>query len=308
MPPDRVHELACYSANLIALRVMLGGSVPLHQLLGIRNDGTLPQWRSTVMLWKAGLDADGLQSMLATVGLSRSPLSVGVNTGTLVEVFDSDNRRPVGTDEISLARLISEQYMEQRLRYGFAILDNYLAVYPDDVWMDKMASWLIPVIAGYDRNDIIADPPEGTPDDDISFTARLIFRYFRAAKADGRRDKNLIRLLFRLPAVFEFDRLVVAALAISYDNPFAEEFPELENAAVYGPYRELIRRARAFEEIRLDDEMLEAGFRELPDEAIKMIGSILKGGPAVLFSEIIDSRLPGLSSRGLAVGPASATP
>jgi hypothetical protein len=126
MSPDRVRELACYSANLVALRVMLGGSVRLPHLLRIRNDDTLEEWRSMVMLWKAGLDVGGMRSMLATVELSDSPRSISVSSGPRSTVLPKNYREQIAVDEILLARLIGDRVIEQRLRYGSDIMEIYI--------------------------------------------------------------------------------------------------------------------------------------------------------------------------------------
>jgi hypothetical protein len=78
--PDAVRQLACYSANLVSLRVRLepgGASVPLPKLLRVPDgaDG-MDQWRSMVMLWQSGLDVDGMQSMLASLALVTDPLGL----------------------------------------------------------------------------------------------------------------------------------------------------------------------------------------------------------------------------------------
>lgn len=98
-PPDRLRELACYSANLVTLRVMLEpdeNSIPLTRLLRAPDDAP-EQWRSAVLLWKAVLDADGLQSVLATLRLSGNPPGVAVNHGDLLAVASG------GRDRLQLA-------------------------------------------------------------------------------------------------------------------------------------------------------------------------------------------------------------
>ena len=70
-PPDTVRRLACYSANVVSLRVALEpeeDGVALTDLLRAPDDA-LTQWRSTVRLWQAGLDPDGLGAMLSSLAL-----------------------------------------------------------------------------------------------------------------------------------------------------------------------------------------------------------------------------------------------
>jgi hypothetical protein len=278
VPPDRVRELACYSANLVVLRVMLGGRVPLHKLLRIRDDDTLKQWRSTVTLWKAGLDADGLQSMLATVELSGSPLAVSVSLGGPSEVFSREDTRQLGIDDIALARLANDPHAEKRLRYGAAITDHYLYNYDNDAWVDQMASWLIPAIAGKRTGYIVPDPPEDTSPKDIAIVAGLIFRYFRSASADIERDTDLLRLLFKLPRVFQSDPMVLAALPLLGSKDIDAEFPapEDEDIQAYGPYASLVQRYRQSGETQISDSGLADLMNTLSEEAANALVHVLK--------------------------------
>jgi hypothetical protein len=197
-----------------------------------------------------------------------------------LEVFDPEHKRPIGIDEISLARLVNERAMEERLRYGSAIVDDYLYSYnTDDSWVHQMASWLIPAIAGRGRAILVSDPPEGTSDADVTMIAGLIFRYFRTAKPDNiDRDIELLRLLFRLPAVFEFDHPTLAGLALTPSDELVAELPEPDNAKVYGPFTALIQRVRASKQpphIPTGKD-LETFLNGLPDEAIPAAGIILR--------------------------------
>jgi hypothetical protein len=237
-PLDRVRELACYSANLVALRATLepdGGSVPLRKLLRTRNDDAHEQWRSTVRLWQAGLDADGMQSMLAVVELSHAPVGITVNLGSTSNVFSSDEKRLLAIDEISIARLTGDRAMEQRLRYGSAVVDNFLYSYDDDAWIHQMASWLIPAIAGKETSSMMSAPPEGTPEHDIRIVADLIFSYLKIARGHIERDKEVLRLLFELPQVFRIDYAALAAAAISSPELLAE-IPELASPESLGAF------------------------------------------------------------------------
>jgi hypothetical protein len=108
LPSDRLRELACYSANLVTLRVILEPdekSVPLARLLRAQHDAP-EQWRSTLLLWQAGLNADGLQSILATLELSGNPPGVAVNhADSHVGFFYGNDWQELGATEIDLARL-----------------------------------------------------------------------------------------------------------------------------------------------------------------------------------------------------------
>jgi hypothetical protein len=238
IPPDRLHELACYSANLITLRVMLepdGNSIPLVKLLRAQ-DGTLEQWRSTVVSWKAGLNADGLQSVLATIELSGDPLGVAVNPDEdRVAVFDRGDRRQSGVNEIDLARLVGDKMMEERLRYGSVIIDGYAYSYGEGDWVNVMASWLIPAISGKITPSIIRPASGDVPDKDIRIIADLIFSYLRILNSNRTMSTELLRLLFDLPQVFQIDHETLAAVVVS-DAALLDEIPELRNPEVYGGF------------------------------------------------------------------------
>jgi hypothetical protein len=99
---DHLRELATYSANLIVLRVALEpdtAGVPLNILLGIP-PGALSDWQSTVILWRAGLDADGLGAMLATLRLS----------GTSVQLAGRNSQVEAAHANVLLARLLGGEW------------------------------------------------------------------------------------------------------------------------------------------------------------------------------------------------------
>ncbi|MGH7914012.1 MAG: NACHT domain-containing protein, partial [Candidatus Binataceae bacterium] len=209
MPPDEVRELACYSANLVALRATLeqdSGSVPLAKLLRTPHNA-LDKWRSTVMLWKCALDGDGMQSMLGTVKLSVDPPSIHTGAERPVSLMYSSDDPILAGNEISLARLAGDRAMEKRLKYGIAATDGYAYAYDNSEWMHVMASWLIPAIAGKRTGHIISEPPEGTSPRDIKIVAGLIFQCLRDPRGDANLVGELLGLLFRLPPVFDIDCL-----------------------------------------------------------------------------------------------------
>jgi hypothetical protein len=240
VPLDTVRQLACYSANLVALRTILepGANVPLTKLMRVTDD-TLQQWRSTVMLWQSGLDADGLQAMLNTIWLTGDSVGLIPTGQEYVQVFEPGVGEQAAV-EASFARIIGDQEMENRLRFGSAIHDGYLYSYHDNAhWRNMMASWLIPAIAEIRNSFLIAAPPPGISDEDVSFIAALIFKYLRVGHRTPLMEDRVIRVLFDLPRVFPLDGYALAAAVIS--NPgLLETYPELTNAKTYGSAYELI--------------------------------------------------------------------
>ena len=269
-PADTVRELAFYSANLVTLRGMLEPeqeSVSLTRLLRCTADDAMGQWRSMVMLWKSGLDPDCMQAMLATVELSDDEPAIQAHEILGSTSQSGENDTISIENEFSLARLTNDQALEERLRYGAAVVNDYLISYSDTSWKSEIASWLIPNVAGEPVGGMWGDPPATTPAEDIAYIARLIFRYLRsnggrASKADG-----LLELLFGLPRVFEIDSLALAITTLSNPELLAK-IPDLRNAEIYGPYinflRELLPDASRD---GVSDEAVEVGQKIIRDFA-----------------------------------------
>lgn len=137
LPFDAVRVLAAYSANLVLLRLWVGSSVPLVTLWP---ENALGQWQSTVSLWESGMDAQGYQTMLASLSYSEGVLHAHG------ELF-SLSVPPV---EVQRARIRGEQELERRLRTGLAIHDqlHYLAdpeldeLRAED-WLHYTEGWLM---------------------------------------------------------------------------------------------------------------------------------------------------------------------
>jgi hypothetical protein len=258
MAADTVRELAFYSANLVALRAWLEPGhavIPLTRLLGHpagdntreTPDEPREQWRSTVMLWKSGLDSDCLQAMLTTVSFSVDEPGIQVSglVNTAAGWVTGDPTSVVG--DILLARLADDRGLAERIRYGAAILDAHLITFDDTSWRDEIASWLISAIAG-DRRIIFAlsPPPPTTPDEDIAYIARLTFSYLRSkgagqgSIADVIMVENALKMLFRLPRTFTVDPLTLTATVLSRPG-LLNLVPELQDADIYGPYKMLMQ-------------------------------------------------------------------
>jgi hypothetical protein len=251
VPPDQVRQLACYSANLLALRVLLepdpySPGIPLAELLGVPvpSRGALEEWRVTPLLWKAGLDTDGLRAMLTLLEMTGAPPRLAASKRDL-------SLMPF---ELSLARLIGDEATEMRLRYGTAIHDEVTYYYDFQSWADMMSSWLIPAIAGISGvPETLPAPPPRTPDKDIAKIAEFIFEYLRASSRERTaRGKMLhhhdpepirvLQLLFKMPTVFEMDKLALTAAVLGRPS-IRERVPELQNFELYGHYAEIVRRA-----------------------------------------------------------------
>ncbi len=261
VPPDQVRQLAYYSANLVALRVVLkptSEGVPLEKLVRVP-DNAMDEWHTTPDLWRASLDVDALQAMLTTIELIGMPPRLRANTERNLALIPF---------EISLARLIGDQATETRLRYGTAIVDEVAYYSEGDSWRDVMASWLIPMIAGRSAGPTFFKPsPAGTPDNEVAYVARLIFEYLKSSQAGDAMDTALLKLLFELPRVFAMDELALAMAVLS--NPdLRREIPELKDTAIYGSYADIVRRSNSTRVIQARGRV---NFRGLSDETIATI-------------------------------------
>lgn len=241
VPPDTLHQLACYSANLVALRMQLEPVptiVPLTRLLRVsESDDVLPEWRGTPRLWKAGLDDDSLRAMFRCVTLGGDPTHLAsVKSGEIVY--------PHG--DIALARLDENPALERRLRYGAAITGEFFYYIKNESWADAMASWLIPAIVGL-RHAVVTShtvaitPPKGTRDEDIVKVADLIFKYLRSSAYHESSYRQVLRLLFSLPRTFKMDTLALTAATLGRPN-LRTDVPELQDFTIYGEYAEVVRK------------------------------------------------------------------
>jgi hypothetical protein len=231
--PDQVHQLACYSANLVALRCLLEPDprgVPVARLIRTPH-GELAKWRGTPNLWNAGLDVDGLQAMLTLLAIGGEPPRLRVNTARDLSFI------PL---EISLARLIRDNKAEKRLRYGTAISDRVTYFADGDSWGEVMSSWLIAEIAGEDVQPMFEKPPEGTPQHEIVRVAHLIFHFLRHFTRHPATE-DVLRLLFSLPPVFDFDAHALTS-AVIYDPNLRNTIPQLADHEIYGEYERIVRR------------------------------------------------------------------
>lgn len=135
VPPDQVRQLACYSANIVALRVLLEpcpSGILLAELLRVPGPSlvVLEEWRVTPLLWKSSLGTDGLRAMLTLLEMAGSPPRLYTNKRDLSFI----------PFELSLARLIGDEVTEKRLRYGTAIYDEVTYYFDAASWADMMSS------------------------------------------------------------------------------------------------------------------------------------------------------------------------
>ncbi len=232
-PPDTVRELACYSANLVALRLTLEPghrSVPLAKLLRCPAEAAMEQWRSMVMLWKSGVHPGGMQAMLAMMTLSKDLPVIQAGDLRVLRSGRTAEDEVVISNELALARLTNDPGLERRLRHGAAAANGYVYAtlgpsWPD-TWSDQMASWLIPITAGIDTDYFIRPPEPGTSGQDIRFVAKLIFALFRSRNGEPELIEQLLHLVVHLPLGLDLD-IQAIVVAIQSDRQLPERIPEL---------------------------------------------------------------------------------
>ena len=263
--PDQVRQLACYSANIVALRVILereARGVPLEKLLS-QPENVMTEWRTTPLLWKSSLDTDGLESMLTLLELIPGQSRLRANKNDLGYI----------PFEISLARLIGDGVTEKRLRYGTAIFDRVTYYFVSDSWREMMLSWLIPAIAGVGPIPAqLPSPPNGIADKDIAHIAELIFKYLRSASYNELRFKLVLKFLFKLPRVFEIDDLALTSAALGRPQLRAE-IPELQDFDIYGPYSEVVRKG---DHVNMTNNKTAATLQNSSNDTIAAVKQVLR--------------------------------
>lgn len=239
VPPDQVRQLACYSANLVAIRTALepAAAIPLPGLLGVPARDALACWQSTVRLWQAGLDPDGFQAMVGMLQLASEPDSV-------TRAAHSTGSGQGAAAEIALSRLVRETGAERLLAYGSAVTEGRAHGYHGDSWHDRMAISLIPMIIGEDPPPFTAEiPPTGTPAREIASVARLATCCLESRLVSREFDGELVRLLLSLPAVARDDSLALAG-AVLRNPELPARFPELRGLQRFGDYAGIVGKVR----------------------------------------------------------------
>jgi hypothetical protein len=270
-PLDEVNRLACYSANLVALRIWLDPENKASLIDFMPDpDNALERWKSTVTLWKSALHSDALRSIFMQMELTDDHSCLIGRHGMRVAKITSRSESYSSSTliEMGLARLAGDWPMERNLRIGSAVTDRSAYLLGDDSWVDLMSASLIPQIIGQRTPVLDVVPPAGTPDNAIEFIARLIFLYLRSEYADHSKDERLIQLLFKLPAVFKIDELALTTAVLS-EPSLVNRFHQLQDRKIYGKYAAIARRELA------SNKLPTISRHRMSDEAIAAIREIL---------------------------------
>ena len=190
---DIIGQPAAYSANLVTLAVAFAkedGGLGLVGPFGDTEDQAMTGWRSTVTLWRAGLDEDSWLSVLFSFDL-RANLVV---TGT--DAFVSAGNTP----QVWFARLSGDVGDARRAGFGEAILGGTWFV--GDDWTDRVLSRVYPEIL---RDEFLLprleQAPYGTPHEEIAAVvhALVLLLRVRAASLPTRSVENIVHWLTRDP-------------------------------------------------------------------------------------------------------------
>jgi hypothetical protein len=171
----------------------------------------------------------------------------------------------------TLARLSGDRAGERIIRYGSAVVHGNSLVLGDDPWTDLVSAPLIARIADQDAPLVTQEPPPGTPDEVIAAVASLAFQYLKSGRASLEEAEQLLTFLFKLPFVFEMDRLAITVSSLLNPELLAR-IPELNDPGVYGNYSEIYARSL---DVRAERQ---ADFRDLSPREIQLMRALLTEG------------------------------
>jgi hypothetical protein len=262
MAADQPRQLACYSANLVVLRMTLGdetAGVPLARLLRTEGNG-VDQWRSMVLLWQAGLDNDGFQAMLDSVRLAAPGRPAVINALAVESPFSEDSRgseppweradlwgKPLPS-AIVAARLRHDELTEQYLRYGMAAVDASAHRLGGESWADTVIPQLIAGVTAAEDPfrgrfpERFPEPSRYTSAYDINRVVNLIHAYLQRPKAAAGDRFTALQLLLGLRTWFGHDERAFARAVLAVPSLMLEK-EELQDPGLYGKFWEIVRIA-----------------------------------------------------------------
>ncbi|WP_433824887.1 NACHT domain-containing protein [Actinoplanes sp. CA-015351] len=273
--PDTVRRLACYSANLVILRVLVARSVvPLNEITT-----SVAEWDSTVGLWKAGLSTDGWHAMLSW--LDRS--------GDSLRASEGDTAVSPVTADYHHAGLLNDIATQARLRWGLVFNDGQALDDGNDPSLAVLAA-----MCGYTVGRSSMNPSTGVPPGTDSSMTKLIAsvaeRMLLGWQADAVYVTRCLRLVQEFGRLEEFDPTVLL-VNICRHPQILVDMPELGNPQLYreAKFAPLLLRCLAPEntddglpvwqslakELRFMHRQEAILVSALPDEAVELIRSVI---------------------------------
>ncbi|MEU4561984.1 AAA family ATPase [Actinoplanes sp. NPDC023936] len=214
-PPDLVRRLACYSANLVLLRVAVAESgTPLGDVAT-----SAEEWASTVSLWKSGLAVDGWHAVLGV--LDRRNDDLVVSTGTVSPPM-ADYRH---------ACLIDDAAARARLKFGL--------IFVDDVWVDDdrdpgvaLLAAICAFTAGRDGSGYFAAPPGEVGRGTAELIGNALERMMLGTQAGPELVDQCLRLIVELDLLHEIDSTAILLNLARYPS-LLDDIPELQDVRRY---------------------------------------------------------------------------
>lgn len=241
-PLDFVRQLVAYSANLTTLSILFSDHETGFRLVGAFGDDeaeALATWRSTLSLWRSGLDEDSWRALLSSLNLQGGAALVG--RAPEFSSFDLD-----GADEYWTARVRGDGVHASRIRRGMALVDGATFYHQGPAWADEALAWLQSLVFSQDNSEslasLIVDPPENAHYLDVASVGNALVILLRV-RVRTLSQEFVIRALQSLanyPDTFEISPNTV--LAIAYVHPEALlHTPRFHNRAFYAGVRDALR-------------------------------------------------------------------
>jgi hypothetical protein len=124
--PDQVREIAAYSANAILLRVAATqDKVPISDIWHGSNCDEC--WRSTVELWRAGLDAEGWQAVVRAITFDGTRLSLE-SAAAAAASTDALHARLSGNFSTEICIRLSREFLNSKYRSNLEEDNDHLVV------------------------------------------------------------------------------------------------------------------------------------------------------------------------------------
>lgn len=137
--PDRVREIAAYSANLVLLWLMITDHLSLADLVGSVHQA---RWRAMLDLWRAGLGTDSWYAMLSSLELLDEEIHF---------VDEHSDFTPL-TAERMLAELAGDPELALTLHMGMSVRPADSDLLPDEARLnpsesdEELLRWIIPTL------------------------------------------------------------------------------------------------------------------------------------------------------------------